>query len=90
MKNLKKQKYRYRINNTTGLPRRNYGERPHGDNQFSGVTPALVHWNLLQKHTNPGDLVVDPMCGSGTTIDVVKELDREVIGYDMAPYRGMI
>jgi DNA modification methylase len=29
------------------------------------------------------DLVVDPMCGSGTTIDVAKELNRKVIGYDL-------
>jgi len=27
--------------------------------------------------------VVDPMCGSGTTIDVAKELNRKVIGYDL-------
>ncbi len=27
------------------------------------------------------------MCGSGTTIDVAKELNRQVIGYDVAPYR---
>lgn len=27
------------------------------------------------------------MCGSGTTIDVAKELERKVIGYDISPYR---
>ncbi|MGB9721275.1 MAG: TRM11 family SAM-dependent methyltransferase [bacterium] len=69
------------------FPLQNYGNKPHGDNKFNGVTPALVIWNLLQRYTKPGDLVVDPMCGSGTTIDVAKELDRKVIGYDIAPYR---
>lgn len=69
------------------FPKQNYGEKPHGDNKFNGVTPALVIWNLLQRYTKPGDLVVDPMCGSGTAIDVAKELNRKVIGYDIVPYR---
>lgn len=72
------------------FPTQNYGDRPHGDNKFSGVTPAFIIWNLLQKYTKEGDLVVDPMCGSGTTIDVAKELNRHVIGYDIAPYRDDI
>ena len=57
------------------FPTQNYGDRPHGDNKFSGVTPAFIIWNLLQRYTKEGDLVVDPMCGSGTTIDVAKELN---------------
>lgn len=65
------------------FPKQNYGNSLHGNNKYNGVTPALVIWNLLQRYTKPGDLVVDPMCGSGTTIDVAKELDRKVIGYDI-------
>lgn len=53
------------------------------NNKYNGVTPAQIIWNLLQRYTKEGDLVVDPMCGSGTTIDVAKELQREVIGYDL-------
>jgi len=63
--------------------RQNYGDKPHGDNKYRGVTPASVIWNLLQRYTKEGDLVVDPMCGSGTTIDVAKELNRRVLGYDL-------
>jgi len=69
------------------FPTQNYGNKPHGDNKFNGVTPAFVIWNLLQRYTKQDDLVVDPMAGSGTTIDVAKELGRQVIGYDIAPYR---
>jgi DNA modification methylase len=65
------------------FPRQNYGTTPHGNNKYHGVTPAFVIWNLLQRYTVEGDLVVDPMCGSGTTIDVAKELKRRVIGYDL-------
>ncbi len=72
------------------FPTQNYGNKPHGDNKFNGVTPALIIWNLLQRYTKPGDLVVDPMCGSGTTIDVAKELGRKVIGYDISQYRDDI
>ena len=69
------------------FPTQNYGDRSHGDNKFNGVTPAFIIWNLLQRYTKKGDLVVDPMCGSGTTIDVCKEESRRVIGYDIAPRR---
>jgi DNA modification methylase len=69
------------------FPTQNYGDRPHGDNKFNGVTPAFIIWNLLQRYTKKGDLVVDPMCGSGTTIDVCKEEGRRVNGYDIAPRR---
>mgnify|MGYP000427393694 FL=1 len=69
------------------FPRQNYGDKPHGDNKFNGVTPAFIIWNLLQRYTKKGDLVVDPMCGSGTTIDVCNEEGRRVIGYDIAPRR---
>ena len=65
------------------FPTQNYGASPHGNNKYKGVTPAFVIWNLLQRYTKENDLVVDPMCGSGTTIDVAKELNRKVIGYDL-------
>lgn len=75
----------FQIESTTlwDFPRQNYGNIPHGNNRYNGVTPAQVVWNLIQRYTKMGDLVVDPMCGSGTTIDVAKELKRRVIGYDL-------
>jgi len=66
-------------------PRQSYGKTPKGDNKFQGVTPAFLIWNLVQRYTQPGDTVVDPMAGSGTTIDVCKEEGRKVIGYEIAP-----
>lgn len=66
-------------------PRQSYGKKPKGDYKFQGVTPAFIIWNMVQRYTKPGDLVVDPMAGSGTTIDVCKEEGREVIGYDINP-----
>jgi len=58
-----------------------------GDQNYIGATPSYIIWNLLQRYTKKGDLVVDPMCGSGTTIDVARDLDRRALGYDVEPYR---
>jgi len=67
------------------FPTQSYGKTRKGDNKFQGVTPAFIIYNLVQRYTQPGDLVVDPMAGSGTTVDVCKEEDRNVIGYDIYP-----
>ena len=66
-------------------PTQSYGKTRKGNNKFQGVTPAFIIWNLLQRYTQPGDLVVDPMAGSGTTVDVCEEEGREVIGFDLTP-----
>jgi len=66
-------------------PRQSYGKTPKGNNKYPGVTPAFLIWNLIQRYTEPGDLVLDPMCGSGTTLDVCKEEGRRAICYDIAP-----
>jgi len=66
-------------------PRQSYGKKPKGNNKFQGVTPAFIIWNMIQRYTKQGDLVVDPMCGSGTTIDVCEEEGRKAIGYDINP-----
>ncbi len=67
------------------FPKQSYGSTPKGNNRYPGVTPALIIYNMLWRYTKPGDLVVDPMCGSGTTIDVCKAEKRRAIGYDIAP-----
>lgn len=62
-------------------------DAPHGDPDYPGATPSWVVWQLLQRYTRRNDLVVDPMCGSGTTIDVARELERRALGYDLTPKR---
>lgn len=58
-----------------------------GDAGYAGATPSWVIWQLLQRYTREKDLVCDPMCGSGTTLDVARDLGRRGIGYDLAPTR---
>lgn len=61
--------------------------RMQGDKAYVGATPSWVIWQLLQRYTRAGDLVLDPMCGSGTTLDVAADLDRRGLGFDLAPSR---
>jgi DNA modification methylase len=65
----------------TGLPAR------EAQKAYTGATPSWVIWQLLTRYTREGDLVVDPMCGSGTTIEVARDLKRRALGYDLTPRR---
>jgi len=58
-----------------------------GDPTFSGVTPALACVNVVQRFTQPGELVIDPMSGSGTTLDAARLLGRRALGFDLFPRR---
>ena len=53
--------------------------------------PAIFPYALASDHirtwTNEGDLVIDPMAGSGTTIRAAVDLGRRAIGFDIhEPY----
>lgn len=78
-----------RLESTTlwDYPKQSYGRTPKGDNRYAGVTPAFVIYNMVRRYTDPGNLVLDPMAGSGTTIDVCKEEGRKCVAYDIAPTR---
>jgi site-specific DNA-methyltransferase (adenine-specific) len=40
---------------------------------------------LIERLTIPGEMVLDPMCGSGTTLVAAKELGRRWLGIDIDP-----
>lgn len=40
---------------------------------------------LILVHTNPGDIILDPFMGSGSTGAAALELDRDFIGIEMEP-----
>ena len=46
--------------------------------------PAQLARDHIMSWSNIGDTVLDPMCGSGTTLRVAKELDRNYIGIDIS------
>lgn len=50
--------------------------------------PAPFPYDLAKDHiiswTNVGDIVLDPMCGSGTSIVAANDLRRQFIGFDIS------
>ncbi len=44
--------------------------------------PRQLPDRFIRQYTNPGDLVVDPFCGVGTTIRMAQELGRRAIGFE--------
>ncbi len=61
-----------------------------GDPNFYGNAPTQVIEQCIKRLTKQGDIVLDAMAGSGTTIDVCKILSRKVIAYDLNPTRPEI
>jgi len=47
------------------------------------VFPAHLPKMAILLYTNPGDLIVDPYMGTGTSALVAKQLDRQYIGFDI-------
>lgn len=46
--------------------------------------PEALLERIIETSTNPGDLVLDPFCGCGTTIAAAQRLGRKWIGIDIA------
>ena len=78
-----------RIQPTTlwDYPSQDYGEGQQGRPGYKGATPSYIIWNLLQRYTKEKELVVDSFAGSGTTLDVARDLNRKALGYDVHPTR---
>lgn len=53
--------------------------------QHPAIFPERLAYDHIISWTNPGDLVFDPMCGSGTTCKMAQILERNFIGCDISP-----
>lgn len=71
-------------------PSQHYGKKEQGSKEYIGATPSYIIWNVLQRYTREKDIVLDPMCGSGTTFDVCADLNRTCLAYDLVPSRAEI
>ncbi len=69
-------------------PSQHYGQGEQGSQAYRGATPSYVIWNVLHRFSAEGARVLDPFCGSGTTLDVCKDLRREGIGFDLVSSRS--
>ena len=45
--------------------------------------PSALLERILQASSNPGDLILDPFCGCGTTVAAAQKLDRQWVGIDI-------
>ena len=65
----------------THLPWR--GEsKENGHKAHSTQKPEELLYRIILATSNPGDLVLDPFAGSGTTAAVAKKLGRNFIGFE--------
>lgn len=68
-------------------PSQHYGRDEQGSSRYRGATPSYVIWNVVERYCPLKGVVLDPFCGSGTTLDVCKDLGRIGIGFDVVPSR---
>jgi adenine-specific DNA-methyltransferase len=87
MSQFKKPALRIQPTTLWDYPSQDYGDEQQGVAGYIGATPSYIIWNLLQRYTKPKDLVIDPCAGSGTTLDVARDLERRALGYDLVPVR---
>ncbi|GMO54867.1 MAG: site-specific DNA-methyltransferase [Candidatus Endomicrobiellum trichonymphae] len=52
--------------------------------KHSAIMPAEIVRRCVKLFTFEGDLVLDPFAGSGTTLKVAKELNRNYVGYEIS------
>jgi site-specific DNA-methyltransferase (adenine-specific) len=58
------------------------GIKPGSEDHPTPKPIELPKW-FLRLHTQPGDLVLDPFMGSGTTLRAAKDLGRRAIGIEI-------
>ncbi len=64
-------------------------DRAFGVPHPGSIPPAIVA-HAVHYFTAPGDLVVDPMAGGGTVLDVCRSMGRRCLAYDIHPIREEI
>lgn len=62
-----------------------WGHSMHAMCSYHGMFPAKVAHYFIQRFTRPGDLVVDPFSGRGTTALQARVEGRRAIGNDLSP-----
>ena len=53
---------------------------------YATQKPRALLERIITASSNPGDLVLDPFCGCGTTIAAARELKRAWVGVDISPF----
>lgn len=48
--------------------------------------PVALLTRIIEASSNKGDVVFDPFCGCGTTLDAAERLGRQWVGIDVSPF----
>lgn len=62
----------------------------HGLHPYLGKFPPQVPATLIEKYSQPNDVVFDPFVGSGTTGVEALRLGRRFVGVDVAPFNVLL
>ena len=62
----------------------------HGIHPYTAKLVPLIPRYFIEKYTEEGDIVLDPFCGSGTTLLEARLLGRNAIGIDINPLAKLI
>ncbi|MEM1556514.1 MAG: site-specific DNA-methyltransferase [Candidatus Bathyarchaeia archaeon] len=58
----------------------------HGEETAGNELPDELVERCIKTSSNPGDLVIDPLLGSGTTMRVCLKLNRRCLGIEINPH----
>jgi DNA modification methylase len=80
----------YRPERTTVWSFPDRGDWATHSGDYRGNWSPYIPRNLILRYSLPGDLVLDPMVGSGTTLTECRLLGRRAIGVDVNPDAVMV
>ncbi len=75
---------------TSGASNKALSYLSHGIFRYFGKFPPPIARHLIKEYTNEEDLVIDPMCGSGTTALETLLLNRRAACFDVNPLSTLI
>jgi SAM-dependent methyltransferase len=74
----------------SALPQSERTKHVHGLHPYLGKFPPQLAEALIRRHCPAGGLVLDPFCGSGTTLVEAVGLSRDAVGCDVSAFNAML
>jgi DNA modification methylase len=72
------------------LPQSERTKHVHGLHPYLGKFPPQLAEALIRRHCPAGGLVLDPFCGSGTTLVEAVGLGRDAVGCDVSAFNALL
>lgn len=63
---------------------KNYSSKDNSASEHPAIMPDLLAFDQIRTWSNEGDIVLDPMAGSGTSLCMAKALNRQFIGIEQS------